>query len=517
MDRKIRIFNSVFIIFIFSVLNFIFSILLQVFLASLFGTKIEMDAYVVAMIVPMIISNQIISFEVVIVPTLKNYSIKQDNGKLNNLISIIFNLLGLVLLLISILGILFAKKLIPLFVPGFSASAKELVRVLFCIMLPSIIFSGLSAFLKSVYYFEEKYTLPSLAPVVNIAVIIITALVLNSAMGIRSIAWGVLFASIFQFLILFPHLLFKRQYSFILDIKHKELIKIGKKLSYLGIGSVFLGLILILEKFFASWLPEGSIAILGYAGKFASLIVMLPSTAIPTIFLPQLSTCYALNDINKLRYLLSQAIRMTFLCILPPIVLLAVFRVPFVELLLQRGAFDAAAVNNTALAMVCYLGLFFAMAVGRVVAIGYFAVHETRIPSLLMVITFLLYIFLAPLFSFLFSFKGLAFAFSSACVISLIGDIWFLRKLLNGIDGSRMLNSFFKIGFCSLIMGLTAFLIFKNLPAFSLKGGNFVLALRMVVSILIGFFAFNVICFALRVDELRLAYELTTLRIKKLF
>lgn len=514
--KKIEVFNSVFTIYFFSFLNFILSVLLQLFLASLFGARVEMDTYVVAMVIPMIILNLVLSFEMVFVPTFKAYSLKKgvDKEKISNLLSSIFNLFCLILITISVFGLLLAPKLVDIIAPGFSAQAKELTQVLFRIMIPSVIFSSLTAFLISVYHFREKFVLPASVSVANILVMIVVTLLFSSAIGIRSLAWGVLLGSMVQFCILFPGFLPKKKYSLSIDFKHIELPNIAKKLLYLGVGGTFLGLILMIEKFLASRLPEGSISSLAYANKITSLIVLLPSVAIPIVLLPKLSRYHILQDLTTLRSLLSRGISMSILCIFPVAVLVLLFREPIIKLLLYRGVFDADAVSNTSVALLCYFGVLFTTGMSKVTSVGFFAAHDLRTPFLLMLGAFLFYLCIAPLLANLFFLKGLALSLSLVFILSIIAEVFILRKRFSGIGGSRILNSFLKIVFSSFIMGVVSRSFFKNLPLFFIIGEKFTLALRLGSSVLIGLLAFNIFCFLLRVEELRMVYELSYLKLR---
>ncbi len=512
MFKKISLFNSVFIIYVFSGLNFLFSFVLQLILAYYFGAKIEMDAYLVAVSIPMIIYGLILSFEAVFVPAFKDLSFKVKGEALNCLINTIFNLFVFILVIITCIILLLSPRIISFLAPGFSIQQRGLTVTLFYIMMPSVIFSGLAAFLSSAYHFREKFGLPAFITVANILVMIITTFLLRSTLGIKSLAWGVLFGSIVQFGILFPVWAFRERYKFIINFKQKELLEICKRILYLSIGAIFLSLILIFEKNLASNLPEGSISVLGYASKVISIVVLFPSFAIPTVLLPQLSKYYALGEIDKLRGLLVRGIRMTFLFIIPLTILLIVFRTPLVILLFKRGAFDSVAVDNTSITIICYLGLMIAMAISKTITMGFLAIHDVIVPSLLMILSFLVYICIAPFLSHILSFKGLALALSFSGIATIVVEFFILRKRLKGIEGKELTKSFLKISLSSLAMGLVSLIVFRALPSFAIMGETLDLVLRLTIATLGGFLVFNIISFMLRLNELRFTYEAVYLR-----
>ncbi|MDD4953563.1 MAG: lipid II flippase MurJ [Candidatus Omnitrophica bacterium] len=514
MILKIRLFDSVLTVYLFSLLNFLFSLVLQLVLAMFFGARTEMDAYLVAMNIPAIVVSLILSFEAVFVPTFKRLSIQAQDGSLPVAINTLFNSLVLILSGISLVGLVFSPAITALLAPGFSPAQKDLVNLLFRIMVPYMFFSGLAAFITSIYHFREKFVIPALLPLVNTATIIIIAFLFKDRLGISGLAVGVLVGSIVQLAFLLPGFLAGGSYSFILDFKHSALSQAGNKLAWLTAGGISLGCILAFERYLASNLPVGSISALGYAGRMISIAVLLPSIALPTVLLPTLSGYYAKNDIEKMKELLSRGIRLTIICVLPLGGLLVLFRSALVSLLFQRGAFDALAANNTAEAIVYYMGLFLALGISKVITIGFLAIGNVFVPSLTMFAGFLVYFLSAPLLAAHFSFRGLALAFSLCGISAMALEVYLLRRRLGGIDGRRITIASVKALAASLVMCAGAYIIYNSLPVFSLINQVLAQALRLALACAAGIIIFNLAGFILRMTELRTLYDTIYLKLR---
>ncbi len=349
MERHVKAFKAVSVITLFSIFNLFLTVFLQIILAAVFGAKIEMDAYLLAIAIPVVtIALFTSASEVVFVPFLKEMQLTDSKSNLAKIESTIFDFLFLILLVVSVLAVALAPKIVQYLAPGFSAPAKELVVTLFRIITPSIVFAGLSGFMISIYHSEERFTRAALVNIVNSSVLIVTFFLLYPLIKIKALALGMLLGSIGQFLLLSPILFRIKSHLFSLDLRNPKLSKAGKRFLQILIGGAFIALIIPFERLFASKLPEGSISYLGYAGRIISIFLLLPATAIPIVLLPNLSRHFTMQNFDKLRHNLALGIRFVLFIVFPIIVLLVIFRTDLVYILLERGSFNRVATDGVA-------------------------------------------------------------------------------------------------------------------------------------------------------------------------
>jgi peptidoglycan biosynthesis protein MviN/MurJ (putative lipid II flippase) len=94
------------------------------------------------------------------------------------------------------------------------------------------------------------------------------------------------------------------------------------------------------ERFFASWLAEGSITFLSYAYRLATVPVVVITLSLLTAVYPTLVTRHANGDTARFFNLLLGGLHWTLALLVPGTVFLIVFGEPIASLLFQRGAFS---------------------------------------------------------------------------------------------------------------------------------------------------------------------------------
>jgi len=130
----------------------------------------------------------------------------------------------------------------------------------------------------------------------------------------------------------------------------------------------------------ASHLGVGAVSLLTYADRLMEFPSALLGVALGVVLTPQLSAAHARKDQAAYSGLIEWGLRQLMLLALPCAVALLVFAQPLVATLFQRGAFNAADVQVTALAVSGYgVGLIGIVSI-RILAPGYFARQDTRTP-----------------------------------------------------------------------------------------------------------------------------------------
>ena len=139
---------------------------------------------------------------------------------------------------------------------------------------------------------------------------------------------------------------------------------------------------------------------------------------------------------------------------MPAMIGLIVLRMPIIQLLFNRGAFDATATRLTAEALLYYtLGLW-AFSGIRVVVSTFYALQDTKTPVKVAIFSLLTNIVFSLLLMGPMRHGGLALATSLASMINLAALLWCLRKRLGRIEGYNILKSLLISSAASIGMGL---------------------------------------------------------------
>ena len=195
--------------------------------------------------------------------------------------------------------------------------------------------------------------------------------------------------------------------------------------------------------------------------RFVHLPIGIFGVAMATAVLPSLSEHAARADHDAMRETFSFSLRLLFFITLPAMAGLMLLAGPIIQVLLQRGEFDAHAAAETAYALMFYASGLWAFVGTRIVASTFYSMQDTRTPvkiAALSVLTNIIFSFIlmGPL-----RHGGLAFANAIASAVNFIVLFYLLRKKLGKIDGKKIVRSFIKTGAASAAMGLAGLCALK--------------------------------------------------------
>ncbi|MDY6951926.1 MAG: lipid II flippase MurJ, partial [Thermodesulfobacteriota bacterium] len=209
----------------------------------------------------------------------------------------------------------------------------------------------------------------------------------------------------------------------------------------------------IVGRFLASLLPEGSVSYLYYADRLVQFPLGVFAMAMATAVLPSLSRQAAAQDMDGLRASYAYALKLVFFISIPAMTGLIVLRDPIVKLLFERGAFDQVTTQRTAEALVYYaLGLW-AVSGTRIVIAAFYALQDTKTPVKIAVVSLLANMVLSVVLMGPLGHGGLALATSLASAVNLMLLTRALRKRLGGINGRDIVRSVLRSCLSSAVMG----------------------------------------------------------------
>ena len=200
---------------------------------------------------------------------------------------------------------------------------------------------------------SARHDMGSLNPIAYNAIVCLCIYFLHKPLGVYCIGVGLLVAEWLQTLVFLP----------IIGPLLRSRPEIDGLADWTTLRSLFLpsaiigttvGLNVAIDRAFATSLDSGSIAALGYAERIINLPVALVATALAVPLYTRLSHHFR-NERDELgRDTLHLGVRLILLIGTPLAVYTAVFAVPIVGLLLERGNFDANDVRVTSIAIAGY-------------------------------------------------------------------------------------------------------------------------------------------------------------------
>jgi len=395
-------------------------------IARVFGAGMLSDAFIVAFKIPNLLRRVSAegAFSQAFVPILAEYKSQRSFDETHGLVNRVATWLGIILVVVTLLGMLAAPWIVSLIAPGFRADATkmqltvELLRITF----PYIFFISLVSMAGGVLNTYNRFGIPAFTPVwLNVSMI---AAVLFFAdyfdEPIKVLAWAVFIGGFLQLVFQIP---FLKQIGLLpqLDFMRDDegVWRILKLMGPAVLGVSVAQISLILNTIFASFLVTGSVSWLYYADRLMEFPTGVLGVALGTILLPSLSKAFAGKDDVEYSQLLDWGLRLTFILAAPAAVALAVLAAPLVAALFYYGKFTAIDVAMTQQALVAYSIGLLGLILVKILAPGFYARQNIKTPVKIGVFTLAITQVMNVLFVFVLNLQhaGLALAIGlGACV-----------------------------------------------------------------------------------------------------
>jgi putative peptidoglycan lipid II flippase len=301
-----------------------------------------------------------------------------------------------------------------------------------------------------------------------------------------TLALGVLAGGIIQFLFQIPFLLRKGvNFRLNFNFRHPAIKRVGSLMIPGLIGTAVYQLNVFIDTIFASFLPKGSVSYLFFADRLMEFPLGIFAFPIGMAALPSLSELASLRKMEELRETLSFSFRLVSFISIPAMVGLIVLRTPIINLLFQRGVFDQSATAMTARALLCYSVGLWAIAGARTLVPAFYSLQDTRTPLKIALICLGANIVLNAILIIPLKHAGLALATSLSSTLNLILLVRKLSLKIGGMGVGKNIRSLLRIFFCSLPMGLVAYLI-CSFGDWSTTGNEGEKILLLLIGIVIG-------------------------------
>ncbi|CAK0744063.1 putative lipid II flippase MurJ [Gammaproteobacteria bacterium] len=382
-----RLLQSTFTVGGMTLISRIVGFLRDMVIARYFGAGNGADAFFVAFRIPNFLRRLFAegSFSQAFVPVLSEHKTLHGHDEVRALVSQVEGTLGLVVILVTVIGVLAAPLLVMLFAPGFSsepmryALTVEMLRITF----PYLTFISLAALAGGVLNTYGRFGVPAFTPVFLNLAMIAGALVFSTYLEhpVTGLAWGVLLGGILQLIVQLPPifhlgLLVRPQINFSATGVRRILRLMGPTL----FGSSVAQINLLFDTIIASFLVSGSVSWLYYSDRLLEFPLGVFGIAIATVILPKLSTDNAAHDSEGFIRTLDWALRLVVLIGIPAGLGLALLGGPLLATLFQYGEFvttDTQMATRSLMAFALGLPAFILI---KVLVPGFYARQDTRTP-----------------------------------------------------------------------------------------------------------------------------------------
>lgn len=415
----------------------------DIVISNAFGAGIATDAFFIAFKIPNLLRRFFAegAFSQAFVPVISEYRATQGLAEVRRLVASTSGSLGLVLFLITAIGVVAAPLLILLFAPGFidDNGRYELSTDMLRFTFPYIFFIALTALAGGVLNTYRKFAVPAFTPVLLNLSLIGFAIVIAPRLErpAMALALGVFCAGVVQLVFQLPFLiragLLPRPR---LDFRHEGVRRIGKLMLPAILGSSVAQINIVIDMIIASFLITGSISWLYYSDRLVEFPLGVFGIALATVILPSLSEHHARVSSKAFSDTLDWALRLVLLIGTPAALGLMLLAEPLISTIYFRGEFTAGDVRMAAASLIAYAPGLIGFILIKILASGYFARQDTRTPVRVAIQALVLNTVLNVLFVLLLLDTGWAPAHVGLAAASSLSGLFNATRLFLGLRAS---------------------------------------------------------------------------------
>ncbi len=452
------------IVAFFGILSRVLGLVRDRILASHYGAGDILDMYYAAFRLPDFIFELLVvgALGAAFIPVFSKLITKENTDRAWQAASGVFFMIVGTLVILSIVGIIFAPMLMHIIVPGFPADKMQQTVNLARIMFLSPIFLSASAVLGGVLVSFRRFVLYSTAPLFYNLGIIIGATVIVPQIGLIGLAYGVVLGASMHFLI---HVIAintaKAQFSLpkTWPYKNKDVRNVLKLMIPRMFSSASNQISLLLITFFASLLAAGSLTVFSFANNVQSVVLGLVGVPFAVAAFPVLANKFAINDMESFIGILSQTLRRILYYSVPLSMIFFVLREQIIRVVYGAGHFD---IDDTVLTYQI-LGILcaslFAQSIVPLLARGFYAMQNTKTPLYTALGAQIVNIFLITVLIRRLGIYAIAIAFSVAAIFNAILLFALLHKRVEDGEYRNTLRTILQIATATFVSFIITFFI----------------------------------------------------------
>jgi len=470
-----KLIKSGVIVSVMTLLSRVLGLVRDVVIANVLGAGVAADVFFFANKIPNFLRRLFAegAFAQAFVPVLSEYHANDEKyglsvkeGETRKLIAQVSGTLGVIISIVTLVGMIASPIFVMLFGPGWfadwlnggpKAQQFELASSLLKITFPYLWFVSLTALSGAILNTFGRFAVSSFTPVLLNICIITCAIYLSPLFDnpAYALAWGVFIGGFAQFAFQIPFIIkagvfVKPQWAW----HTKGVAKIRRLIVPALFGVSVTQINLLLDTLIASILVTGSISWLYYADRLLEFPLGLFGIGIATVILPSLSKLHTKQNNREFSDTITWGLKIVSLFGWPALAGLIVLAQPIIMILFMRGEFSQVTVIQVSFALFAYLSGLMSFMFIKILAPAYYARQDTKTPVKIgikaMLANMVFNLMLAPFFGYI----GLAIATAMSATLNAI----LLYRGLKAQDvfqlSSKTLIFMLKIILSSVVMAL---------------------------------------------------------------
>ncbi|EJH2590812.1 murein biosynthesis integral membrane protein MurJ [Vibrio parahaemolyticus] len=428
-----RLLKSGMIVSAMTLISRVLGLVRDVVVANLMGAGASADVFFFANKIPNFLRRLFAegAFSQAFVPVLTENHAQGDMDKTRELIARAAGTLGVIVSIVTVLGVLGSGVVTALFGFGWfldwmhggpAAEKFELASLMLKITFPYLWFITFVALSGAILNTLGKFAVSSFTPVFLNVMIILAAWFISPQISQPEIglAIGVFLGGLVQFLFQIPFLIkagvmVKPKWGW----RDPGVVKIRTLMIPALFGVSVSQINLLFDTFIASFLQTGSISWLYYSDRLLEFPLGLFGIAIATVILPALSRKHVDSQSEGFAHTMDWGVRMVTLLGIPAMLGLMALAKPMLMVLFMRGEFSPQDVHQASLSLLAYASGLLNFMLIKVLAPGYYSRQDTKTPVKYGIIAMVTNMVFNAIFAYFYGYVGLAIATALSAFVNM--------------------------------------------------------------------------------------------------
>ncbi|MGE5327307.1 MAG: murein biosynthesis integral membrane protein MurJ, partial [Deltaproteobacteria bacterium] len=425
------------------------------------GSNAITDTYYAAFTLPDFLNYLVAggALSLTFIPVFAKYASENREEEGWKVFSTVITVMGVVLAVLVVAGEIYAPHLVEIISPGFPVAEKARVIFLTRLMLPAQIFFYLGSILSAVQYAKARFVIPSLAPVIYNAGIVLGGLLLSRRIGITGFAVGVLGgAFVGNFLLqVYGASTVGARFRVNTEVGHEGFRLFVKLTVPIMIGQSLIMTDDWIIRWFGSFLAPASISWLSYAKTLMKVPLGVVGQAAGVASFPFLAQLYSEKKYDQLNHSLNVTIKGVLLLLLPTSALTIAQSRPLVYFIYSHTRMSHADLDATAHALVFFSIAMAAWGLQTILSRGFYAARDTMTPAVTGTILTVLVLPLYWLLSRRMQYLGLALASSTGVIVYTLILFVLLDRRLHNREAGGLVAFMLKMAIASVLSAAAAY------------------------------------------------------------
>jgi putative peptidoglycan lipid II flippase len=436
----------------------------EIVAASYYGVYGPMSAFTIAFQVPNLVRSLFAdaALQPAFVPIFTEQLEQKNYREAFRLASTLLLLATLVLGAITALFVLLAPIVMPLFAPGFESEVLvDLTVTLSQILFPILILLGVSGVVVGVLNSYDRFGAFAISPLFwNLTIILLVVVLAPLFEGqdrIYAYAIGILVGTLVQLLIPAFDLRntpFRFEWSF--EWRNPDVRRVLLLMLPVTISLGLINFNLLINSLFATLVSEQGPAAIDKAFRIYQLPQGIFSVAIATVLFPTLARLATRGEYDDLRATMANGMRQILFVLVPAAAAILVLSEPMIRLVYQRGEFTPEQTTLVATALFWFAFSLPTNGLFLLLTRTFFSLQRPWVPTAIAGAN-LAVTALAALGLYHLGVGGIVAATAIATAASVLLQMAILRRLLNGLELGRLLETGIRITIAAAALAAVSF------------------------------------------------------------